>query len=340
MTNPTHSDDEYLTYESLPPILKDYNQWVVWKKERRNGKIIKVPYNAKTDLRASTKDPKTWTDFEQAFKLYRSRDEYLGLGFVFTKGDPFIGLDWDHIRDNRNDLIDQTILTEEILPIGSYAELSPSRTGVHTIAIGSVPGESNKSGNREMYDTGRFFTMTGWHIEGTPITVEKVSQDPLNLIYQRIVGDRAPQKIVDRASLTGDNSFPVGRTTPLEIGDEGIIAQCLVAKNSVKFRELFECGSSKYGSHSEADMALCGILIFFTQDPAQIDRIFRQSSLYRSKWDEMRGSMTYGMKTILEVLRKSQGRESYYTKSTVCPSWRIKDRKTFVKGTREDIWQT
>jgi primase-polymerase (primpol)-like protein len=40
-----------------------------------------------------------------------------------------------------------------------------------------------------------------------------------------------------------------------------------------------------YGSHSEADAALCTVLAFWTDgDPAAIDRLFRASGLCRAKW--------------------------------------------------------
>ncbi len=38
-------------------------------------------------------------------------------------------------------------------------------------------------------------------------------------------------------------------------------------------------------------------------DPAQIDRIIRNSKLYREKWDSPRGDTTYGMMTVMEALR-------------------------------------
>src|SRR5208283_5003623 len=186
MMRETHTcnEKECKGYESIPSELKTCDQWIVWAIEIRHGKRTKVPYNAKkgkTRTRASTTDPKTWTTYDEAYRLITRSKGYNGLGFVFSTDDPYIGLDWDDIRDPVTGVIDEKILSEEILPLGSYAEVSPSGTGVHVIGKGSVPGDRNKSGNREMYDSDRFFTMTGMHIEGTPLTVEKVPQDALNL---------------------------------------------------------------------------------------------------------------------------------------------------------------
>jgi putative DNA primase/helicase len=329
------------TYESIPAELKKFDQWVYWQRVIQHGKPTKRPYDANTRDDASTTNPTTWANFDQAYRVLTRCKGIDGLGFVFSTNDPFIGLDWDHIRDPVTGIIDEKILSEEIIPLGSYAEVSPSGTGVHVIGIGSVPGDRNKVGDREMYHTGRFFTMTGMHIEGTPLTVEKVSQEALDLVYKRMVGDRAPQKTVASAPRTGNISLPSGSSITLsEMSDEDIISKCLLAKNGDKFRGLFERGDiSGYKSQSEADMALCGVLIFYTHDATQIDRIFRQSHLYRPRWDEKRGVSTWGANTILKALNGSQTRESYHTKSVARPGWRIKDRRTFVKGMGVDIWQ-
>ena len=60
---------------------------------------------------------------------------------------------------------------------------------------------------------------------------------------------------------------------------------------------------SDYASHSDADLAFFGILEFISQDPVQLDRLFRQSGLMREKWDERRGAQTYGERTLDEALR-------------------------------------
>ena len=47
--------------ENIPEELKTLEQWVVWKKEERGGKITKVPYNPSTPKRkAQSTDPSTW----------------------------------------------------------------------------------------------------------------------------------------------------------------------------------------------------------------------------------------------------------------------------------------
>src|SRR5699024_3007654 len=74
------------------------------------------------------------------------------------------------------------------------------------------------------------------------------------------------------------------------------------AKNGHKFKALFNGVIDGYGSSSEADLALCSLISFYTQDFEQIDRLFKKSSLYRYKWNEKRGDTTYGKMTIEKAI--------------------------------------
>ena len=58
-------------------------------------------------------------------------------------------------------------------------------------------------------------------------------------------------------------------------------------------------------SQSHADYDLCRtFLAFWTgNDAERMDRLFRQSGLYRPKWDERRGNRTYGDTTIENAIR-------------------------------------
>jgi len=102
--------------------------------------------------------------------------------------------------------------------------------------------------------------------------------------------------------------------TSAEIADSEILARCRRAKNAPKFSDLFDAGdtSAYHGDDSSADLALVSMLAFYTQDPAQLDRLFRQSALYRRKWDEKRGARTYGQRTIDKAL---EGATETYSKA-------------------------
>ena len=64
-------------------------------------------------------------------------------------------------------------------------------------------------------------------------------------------------------------------------------------------QKLFSGDMSAYNDdHSAADLALCGHMVSEGLAPDQVDIVFRASGLYRGKWDEMRGPITYGHRTI------------------------------------------
>ena len=144
--------------ENIPQELKDRDQYVVWKWEERDGKATKPPYDAKTGKRASHSDPSTWGTFNDALKaLDRGFD---GIGFVFTENDPFCGIDLDKCRDPVSGQI-ATWAVKIIKDFDSYAEISPSGTGLKIFIKGRLPGGGIKTKHVEVYDKLRFFTVTG-----------------------------------------------------------------------------------------------------------------------------------------------------------------------------------
>lgn len=155
---------------AVPEELRQYSQWVVWKaveKKKRDGtmKVTKVPHDPKTGKLASTKRKEDWGAFDDACAAYLM-DGYSGIGFVFTADDPFVGVDLDNCFDKSGNLRDDARLAVDELQ--SFTERSPSGKGLHVICKGKLPGSGhcdNKAG-REMYQEGRFFTITADVLEG------------------------------------------------------------------------------------------------------------------------------------------------------------------------------
>ena len=85
---------------------------------------------------------------------------------------------------------------------------------------------------------------------------------------------------------TADNHFPMP-SQPLDLADEELLDRARKADNGAKFSRLFDSGDcTGYSSPSESDLALCGMLAFwFGRDKERMNRVFRQSKLYREKWD-------------------------------------------------------
>jgi primase-polymerase (primpol)-like protein len=134
---------------NIPEELRRRPQWVVHK--------AKVPHIAGGVGRADTTDLMTWRTFEEAVQALES-GRYDGVGFVFSSGDPFAGVDLDGCRKPETGELEDWA-AEIVASFGGYAEASPSGTGVHIIVRGKAP--NMKRGRVEAYSSERYFTMTG-----------------------------------------------------------------------------------------------------------------------------------------------------------------------------------
>jgi primase-polymerase (primpol)-like protein len=255
--------------------------------EERDGRATKVPYMAtRPSVRASVDAPATWSRFADAVAAIGA-GAAAGIGHVL--GDGLVGVDLDHIRAERTGLVDDAAMAI-VRALDSYAEVSPSGTGVHVLAWGSLPPGRRRRGFVEMYDSGRFFTVTGRHVVGTPWTIE-LRTGPLAVQHSRHLG------------VPAEPPLPPVASAPDHVTDATLLARAHAARNGGKFAALWRGDTSRYPSHSEADLALCAMLAFWTQgDTARIDGLFRASGLMRPKWDAARGDQTYGAQTIASAL--------------------------------------
>jgi hypothetical protein len=124
----------------------------------------------------------------------------------------------------------------------------------------------------------------------------------------------AREYLMPESSQQNDTGHHPRNDHTTELSDEEIIAKCRKAKNAAKFADLFDAGdTSAYGGDdSRADQALASLMAFYTQDEGQLDRLFRRSALMRPKWDQKRGTRTYGQRTIDKALDgTSEAYQSY-----------------------------
>ena len=291
-------------YIAIPQELKAIPNWVCWKAipdERSHSGIKKVPVNPKTGGQAMSNNPQTWADFDTAL---RASDQYSGVGFMFS-GSGCFGVDIDDMPDELDKYRrgEDGIISEFVNTLQSYTEYSQSKTGIHIICKGKLPKGGRKKkhsfGGFEMYDTGRFFVMTGdCCAEFAEITDGTESIKPLHAKYLGAGREPAPQRKYQQV--------------PATVND--IIKTACNAKNGAAFRSLFYNGDfTAYGSQSEADLALCNMLAFWTGGNAKMmDSLFRQSGLMRDKWDRKQSGTTYGAITIQKAIA---GCDTVYTPS-------------------------
>lgn len=281
-------------FDNVPSEMKVHNQWVRWRLENRDGRHTKVPLNPRTGVFASSTDPSTWGTYEEAVGSRIGQ----GIGYVFTREAGIAGIDLDHVI---HDGVIEPWAEEIIREMNSYTELSPSGEGVHIYFYANFSIRGRKKKQFECYGQGRYFTVTGKHLPGTPPTIEERSKPFLSLC-DRILEKR------ERAdgSISSSNSNS-------DLSDEAIIEIASRAANGEKFSRLWQGDwEGLYPSQSEADAALCSILSFyFGPDPDRIDRLFRRSGLIRPKWDEKHYSdgCTYGQTTISRVLARNAAGE-------------------------------
>jgi putative DNA primase/helicase len=267
--------------DTIPAALRSERRWVVWNLETRGAKLTKVPYQAQQPTqRADVSDPRTWADFQTALATYED-GKADGIGFVL--GDGFVGLDVDDCRDAATGAIDPGAL-ELITLINTYVEVSPRGSGVKAIARGRKPGKRCRSGRFELYDTARFFCITGHCVPNFQPTIE----------------DRTAEVAAIYAYLFPPKSNGNGHRGPIDHDDAALITKALAARNGATFSALWDGDARRYGyDDSAADLAFCALLAFWTAaDSARMDRLFRQSGLFRAKWDSPRGASTYGQMTI------------------------------------------
>ena len=277
----------------------------MWKYETRDEKPTKVPYRVSGTGRASATDPTSWAPYDACRKVFDLQsDRYAGIGFVLSSDDDLVCVDLDNKESHQDKIPEYTALA---VKFGSFAEVSISGKGIHIWCKGKKPGTRCRRGDIEIYETGRFIAITGWQIPGTPGDIRS-SQVAIDELYESVEKKRLPRVFQD-SSCSDD------------LSDETIIN--LAEKHQSKFSRLFRGDTSGYDSHSNADLALCNILVFYTRDAIQIDRIFRRSGLNREKWDRE----DYRIRTITEALNEVTGQYD--------PHYRLKESSK-KPGTRKD----
>lgn len=287
-------------YEKIPEDLKKLPCWICWKAvpdTRSHSGIKKIPIAPATGAAASSTDPASWTDFETAVK---ASENYSGIGFVFDGRSGYFGVDVDDISDSVKDFLNgstDNIAGEFILSLQSYTELSQSGNGVHIICKGKLPTGSRRRGNVEMYETGRYFVMTGNVIAAYSVADCTETVKPL---HEKYLGNDSKKAVstqksagVPQDTFTGCTDSIAERLEKARLSKQGKLFSDLMDGN-------FE---SYYNSHSEADLALCNILAFWLgRDPDAVDSVFRTSGLMRDKWDRKQSGSTYGRLTVQKAI--------------------------------------
>lgn len=199
--------------------------------------------------------------------------DYDGIGMgVFS---PYVAIDIDHC-------LEKGLLSEMAIDIiktlDSYTEVSPSGNGIRIIA----------KANNLSYDKAKYYINNqkiGLEVYAAGITNKYVTLTG-NALREIDVANRTVEvmaildKYMRKPQVVKNTQKPIGSY----LSDESVVEKAMKAKQGEKFNALWN-GEIKT-SQSEADQALCAILAFWCGgDVSQMDRLFRQSKLYRDKWE-------------------------------------------------------
>lgn len=245
---------------NVPDEMKLWNNWIVWRYEDLQGKKpTKVPYCARSGRPASVTDPSTWDSFETVFAALQT-GWYAGAGFVLSKPDPFAFADLDDTEGDAAALEQQMTIFNAS---EGYAEISPSGKGLHILMKGDLPS-GRRRGKIEVYSSERYMTMTGNVYRPGPVIAQ---QELLTSIYESL--GRGQQATAYFAGIEEATET-----------DEEVYKRAVTAANGQKFADLWAGHfEGMYASQSEADFALVDIIAFYTQNRAQIARMFQASAL-------------------------------------------------------------
>ena len=224
-------------YNNIPVELKALQNWVgfrVWwddkeKKYKKMPVYIQATIEAKTanptawkDIPAESNNPVTWCDFNTAIEWLKTKKpnkkNTYHIGFAFD-GSGIIGIDLDKCVGEDGSVSDfaKGILSE----VQSYTEYSPSGTGLHILAKCSkpFPGGGLHRKEIEVYQSGRFFTVTGKQLEGSPSDVIDCTDAVLNIYNRYVSGYEGAVSVVSADSgLVGTvvmSAIPPNLTRPV-----------------------------------------------------------------------------------------------------------------------------
>lgn len=339
-------------YKNIPQELRKLRQWglfeLKWVPAR--NKNTKIPINPYDGSAGKSNDVSTWSDFDTALRALNNIERADGLAFYFANG--YVGLDIDHIDSNledwKNGDTDPNNLVNKFqdLTDNTYMEVSQSGTGIHAIFKGKIPGKRRRKGNYEMYQTGRFFALTGNSIIPNS-KIQSLSETEMKTLYEFLFGK---DKVIQMHP-------EIDNITPVDLSVTDIIKKAESSHKTGKRFTLFMKGGWEefYGSQSEADLAFANDLAFWCgRDFHKMDTIFRNSSLMRDKYDEKRGAVTYGTSLLNKAINEapnvynpevdSQDSESGYSftfnekKSKFIPrSWDDQGRGLRMKDQFSDV---
>ncbi|MDK4501214.1 DEAD/DEAH box helicase family protein [Fusobacterium necrophorum] len=281
-------NDLIKNYENIPDELKREKRWCLYKIIQRDGKNSKLPLmpNGKP---AKSNDKTTWNSYEDCIAALNRN---IGDGLGFMLGDGYIGIDIDKVSDDifvySMDYHAKSMTADFLRGISTYAEISPSKTGLHFIGKGEVPGERKRYKNLEIYDKDRFFTVTGNVIKDRDRSKIENIDSELKPLYEKYMPKTNKISAENKRSPTV--TFYNGDQDILEkLFDRGYFSY-----TGEDLRQIYYGNYESYfNSRSEADFFMLQRLLYYTGNVEMAISFMENSGLKREKWYKRRGNTDY-----------------------------------------------
>ena len=315
----TLSVSDKVIQENIPQELKAIKRWCVWlpiRAEDDPEKIKKVP-SQKDGYPCDWTKPEHLMPFDEAYKTLEDKPEFGGLQFSIYDSDDFVGFDYDHCLNSEGKIKENVLSDIEKLGF-PYAEYSPSSQGVRVLLYGSVPKNYHQGDKPEIYCKAKPLTITGRKLEKANkglITADKVLQDVVNSYYP-----------------AEDQKERNTKRTLTAFKDKEILERLKNQKNGAEIIKAY-AGEDVCNDRSATDFKVITAIAFYTQNIAQIYRMFENSGLYRKDKCNRHYDVVPGWE---EEVEKAEVPKNYLT-LTIC---RAIDRLSNVFGDREKNTET
>lgn len=286
--------------ENLPAKLRETGLFCGWRYETRPGseKPTKVPYDPKTGNRAKSTDPATFASLDTALTF---DGDGVGVGIFGDLG----AIDIDHCIDDAGAI--SPMAMDIMSTMNTYIEYSPSGNGLRIL----FTAEGFQYDRCKYYINNQKLGLEVY-IAGCTNKYVTVTGDALAPGYDLEERGAELAAVLERYMVRPTEKAPaplsVAPSAPVELDDLTLIEKAKQGKNGAAFTALWAGNTTGYKSQSEADLALCNALAWWTNgDAARVDRLFRMSGLMREKWDRKQSGSTYGAITVQSAVNSTRG---------------------------------
>lgn len=216
--------------EAIPDDLKYLKGFVCWKVtelDAEKGRFNKIPFypgsgkmrQGKQGVDEDLANLGTWDEAMNAFDQGGDKGDgmgaYVGIGFAMHPDWGLIAFDADHcihgglIQGNIAQLVKTT-----------YAEISPSGTGIRAFWRGKATNAKNSAQGIELYSTSQFVTLTGNRVENNyPAQGEKLPEldDELRKTLEELLA--SPAKGSKSAGCMPNSQIDLTKVTEKTLAD-------------------------------------------------------------------------------------------------------------------------